>query len=291
MTSCAAPAVEPFFDKATSTVSYVVHGGPGSRCAVIDPVLDFDMKSGRTRTGSAERIAAFVRAHGLAVEWILETHVHADHLTAAPFLKGELGGRTGIGAGVVEVQRRFGELFNAGPDFRTDGSQFDHLFADGERFAVGDIVAQVLATPGHTPACVSYLIGGDALFVGDTLFMPDGGTARCDFPGGDAGTLYRSIRRLLDLPAATRLFVCHDYGPGGREIAWETTVGEQHRANIHVHDGIGEEDYVAMRTARDRTLDMPALMLPAVQVNMRAGYLPPPEANGVSYLKIPVNGI
>ncbi|WP_029008498.1 MBL fold metallo-hydrolase [Azospirillum halopraeferens] len=282
------PIVESFFDPRTATVTHVVHGGPGSPCAIIDPVLDFDMASGRRRTESADRVAAFIQAQGLRVDWLLETHAHADHLSAAPYLKEKLGGRIAIGSHIRDVQRIFGGVFNAEPAFTADGSQFDVLFEDGATFGIGAMDAEVLHVPGHTPACVAFRIG-DALFVGDTLFMPDVGTARCDFPGGDAATLFRSIRRLLDLPDATRVFVCHDYPPAGRGPAWETTVAEQRRANIHVKDGISEADFVTMRTARDRTLDLPALLVPSVQVNMRAGHLPPPESNGVRYLKIPVD--
>jgi glyoxylase-like metal-dependent hydrolase (beta-lactamase superfamily II) len=284
----APPEIEPFHDEATSTMSYVVHGGPGTPCAVIDPVLDFDAKSGRTRTQSADRISACIDERRLRLAWILETHVHADHLTAAPLLKRRHGGQVGIGAGVVAVQRHFARVFAAEPGFPTDGSQFDRLFADGDEAALGELSVRVLATPGHTPDGVGYLVG-DALFAGDTLFMPDGGTARCDFPGGDPRTLYRSIRRLLALPPATRIFVCHDYQPGGRDLAFETSVAAQRRDNIHVHDGVDEEDFVAMRTARDRALALPALLIPAVQINMRAGAPPPPEANGVSYLKVPLD--
>jgi glyoxylase-like metal-dependent hydrolase (beta-lactamase superfamily II) len=280
--------VDAFYDKATSTVSYVVHSGSGTPCAVIDPVLDFDPKSGRTRTVSADRISAFLGERGLRLAWILETHVHADHVTAAPLLKQRHGGRVGIGEGVVAVQRHFARVFDAEPDFATDGSQFDRLFADGDDVAVGELSVRALATPGHTPDSVSYL-AGDALFVGDTLFMPDGGTARCDFPGGDARTLYRSIRRLLDLPPETRIFVCHDYQPGGRDLSYETTVAAQRAGNIHLRDGVDEEAFVAMRAARDRTLDMPALLIPAVQINMRAGALPPADPNGIRYLKIPLD--
>ena len=282
------PIVQSFFDPKTATVTHVVHAGPGTACAVIDPVLDFDMASGRRRTDSADRVAACVRDQGLRVEWLLETHAHADHLSAAPYLQAALGGTIAIGGHIRDVQRIFGDVFHAGPDFATDGSQFGRLFTDGATFRIGDLEARVLHVPGHTPACVAYHIG-DALFVGDTLFMPDVGTARCDFPGGDAATLFRSVRRLLDLPGGTRMFVCHDYPPAGRGPAWETTVAEQRRANIHVRDGVSEADFVAMRTARDRTLDLPALLVPAVQVNMRAGHLPPPESNGVSYLKVPVD--
>jgi glyoxylase-like metal-dependent hydrolase (beta-lactamase superfamily II) len=283
-----APLVEPFYDPATATVSYVVHGGAGSACAAIDPVLDFDQRSGRTATAQADRILAYIAAQRLALAWLLETHVHADHLTAAPYLKARAGGRIAIGAGVVAVQQTFGALFNAGPAFRADGSQFDHLFADGESFAIGDLAACALATPGHTPDGVSYLVG-DAAFIGDTMFMPDGGTARCDFPGGDARLLYASLRRILDLPAATRLFVCHDYQPGGRAPSWQTSVAAQRAANIHVRDGVDEAAFVALRTERDRGLAPPVPLIPAVQVNMRAGALPPAEANGVSYLKVPVD--
>ncbi|WP_332814154.1 MBL fold metallo-hydrolase [Ramlibacter sp.] len=278
------------FDPSTGTVSYVVHEGPGSACAIVDPVLDYDPKSGRTSTASADRLVAFVQGQGLHVEWILETHAHADHLTATAYLKGRLGGRTAIGERIATVQGVFKSLFNLEPGFRPDGSQFDRLLADGDELRVGRLVGQVLHVPGHTPADVAYRFG-DAVFVGDTLFMPDAGTARCDFPGGNAATLYASIRRLLDLPPATRLFMCHDYPPQGRGPAWETTVAEQRAGNIHVHDGISEDGFVAMRTARDATLGMPTLILPAVQVNIRAGELPPKEANGVAYLKIPVNAL
>ena len=279
--------VKSFYDAATSTVSHVVHGAGETTCAVIDPVLDFDMRSGRTGTEAADRLLAYLGEAGLTVVWILETHVHADHLTAAPYVKAKAGGRIAIGAGVAAVQKSFAPIFGAEPGFRTDGSQFDHLFADGEGFAIGGLEARVLATPGHTPACVTYVIG-DAAFVGDTLFMPDGGTARCDFPGGDAATLYRSLRRILDLPPATRIFVCHDYQPGGREIAWETTVAAQRAGNIHVKDGIAEAEFIAMRTGRDAKLSLPALLVPSVQVNMRAGALPPAEGNGIHYLKLPI---
>jgi len=284
------PAVAAFFHAPSNTVSYLVTEPDGRHAAVIDPVLDFDSKSGRTGTASADRILAAVEARGLTVDWVLETHAHADHISAAPYLKRRLRARTGIGAGIVAVQRTFGRLYNLGPDFATDGRQFDHLFADGERFAVGAMQGEAMHTPGHTPACACYRFG-DAVFVGDTLFMPDYGTARCDFPGGDAAQLYRSIRRILDLPPETRLFMCHDYGPGGREIRWETTVAEQRAANLHVHDGVDEAAFVALRQARDARLEMPALLLPAVQVNIRAGEFPPPEANGVRYLKLPVDAV
>jgi glyoxylase-like metal-dependent hydrolase (beta-lactamase superfamily II) len=284
------PQVEGLFDAATWTVTYLVHQGPGTACAIIDPVLDYDPKSGRTRHTSADRAIARVQELGLSVAWILETHAHADHLSAAPYLKARLGGRTAIGANITTVQSVFKGLFNLEPGFRTDGSQFDRLLQDGEAIAVGDLVGHTLAVPGHTPACVAYQFG-DAVFVGDTLFMPDVGTARCDFPGGDARTLYRSVRRLLSLPSQTRLYMCHDYPPNQRAVNFQTTVAEQRAGNIHVRDGISEDEFVAMRTRRDATLEMPVLILPAVQVNIRAGELPPPEANGVSYLKIPVNAL
>lgn len=290
MTPLPSPQVHGLFDPATWTVSYVVHAGPGTACAIVDPVLDYDPKSGRTRTESADRVIAYVRAHGLRVEWILETHAHADHLTAAPYLKAQLGGRTGIGEHITRVQQVFKGIFNLEPGFRQDGTQFDHLFRDGERFAIGALSAEVLHVPGHTPADVAYRIG-DAVFVGDTLFMPDVGTARCDFPGGDAHALYASVRKLLSLPPPTRLFMCHDYPPQGRAVAFETTVAQQRERNIHVHDGVDEAQFVAMRTRRDATLDMPVLILPAVQVNIRAGELPPREGNGVSYLKIPIDAL
>jgi glyoxylase-like metal-dependent hydrolase (beta-lactamase superfamily II) len=280
--------VEPFYDPATSTVSYVVHGAGERACAIIDPVLDFEQRSGRTATKEADRLLAYLGKTGLELAWILETHVHADHLTAAPYLKAKAGGRVGIGTGVSAVQRNFAPIFGAEPGFRTDGSQFDHLFVDGEGFAIGGLAARVMATPGHTPACVTYVIG-DAAFVGDTLFMPDGGTARCDFPGGDAATLYRSLRRILDLPPETRLFVCHDYQPGGRAPGWEASVAAQRAGNIHVKDGVEEAAFVAMRTGRDATLPLPALLVPSVQVNMRAGAFPPSEADGVKYLKLPID--
>ncbi len=284
------PHVQAFFDPATWTVSYVVYDAPGGHCALVDSVLDYDPKSGRTRTASADRLIEFVRAQSLTVDWILETHAHADHLSAAPYLRQTLGGKIGIGGQITRVQQVFKGIFHLEPGFAVDGSQFDHLFQDGETFAIGALQAQVLAVPGHTPACAAYQVG-DAVFVGDTLFMPDVGTARCDFPGGDAHTLYRSIRRLLSLPPETRLFMCHDYPPNGREVRWTGTEADQRAQNIHVHDGITEDAFVEMRTRRDATLEMPVLILPSVQVNIRAGALPPPEANGVSYLKIPVNAL
>jgi glyoxylase-like metal-dependent hydrolase (beta-lactamase superfamily II) len=285
------PQVKAFFDEPTFTVSYVVSDPNTRACAVIDSVLDYDPASGRTSRRSADDVIAYVRDHDLTVEWILETHVHADHLSAGPLLRRELGGKTGIGRDVTRVQGVFSELFNSGEDFRCDGTQFDQLFDDGDVFSIGGLKVRVLHTPGHTPACVTYVIG-DAAFVGDTLFMPDFGTARTDFPGGDAGALYDSIRRILALPADTRLFMCHDYkAPGRSEYRWETTVREERERNIHVHDGVSKEDFVLMRERRDRELDMPRLLLPSVQVNMRGGDLPPPEDNGVRYLKIPVDAV
>lgn len=283
--------IAAFFDEDTKTVSYVVRDPASHACAILDSVRDFDPASGRTRYAHADTLIAHVERERWVVAWILETHVHADHLTAAPYIRERLGGRTGIGVHITTVQKTFAALFNAEASFPTDGSQFDHLFEDGETFAIGNLPVTVLHTPGHTPACLTYLIG-DAAFVGDTLFMPDYGTARCDFPGGDARQLYRSIRRILALPPATRLFLCHDYKAEGRsEYRWETTVAEQRRSNIHVHDGIGEEDFVRLRTARDAGLAMPRLILPSVQINMRAGNLPPAEENGVSYLKIPIDAL
>lgn len=285
---------EAFFDTGTSTFSYLVLDPASKRCAIIDSVLDFDPKSGRTRTTQADRLIARVRDLGATVDWIIETHAHADHLSAAAYLKAKLGGRTGIGEHITEVQKIFGSIFNAGATFATDGRQFDQLFADGDTFSTGDLTFTVMHTPGHTPACLSYLVsdGQETIaFVGDTLFMPDTGSARCDFPGGDARTLYRSIRRLLELPASTRLYLCHDYPPNGRATTCTTTVGEQRSANIHVRDGIGEDEFVAVRTKRDATLEVPVLLLPAIQVNMRCGAFPEAEDNGVSYLKIPLNAL
>ena len=285
------PQIQAFFDPTTATVTYVVHeAAAGGACAIIDSVLDYDPKSGRSSTASADRVVAYVREHGLKTERLLETHAHADHLSAAPYLQRELGGVIAIGQSIRTVQGVFKQIFNLEPQFQLDGSQFGHLFADGETFHIGALTATALHVPGHTPADMAYRIG-DAVFVGDTLFMPDVGTARCDFPGGDAHQLYRSIQRLLSLPAATRLYMCHDYPPAGREATWQTTVAEQRRANIHVHDGIAEDDFVAMRTQRDATLSMPTLILPAIQVNIRAGHLPPPEDNGVRYLKIPLDAL
>jgi glyoxylase-like metal-dependent hydrolase (beta-lactamase superfamily II) len=285
------PVIRGFIDGPTSSITYVVHAGAGSACAIIDPVLGYDAKSGRTNTSAAEQVAEFVEQNDLRVQWILETHAHADHLTAAPHLKRRLGGQTGIGASITVVQKAFGKIFNLGPGLSTDGSQFDHLFVDGERFSIGDLEVTVIAVPGHTPACVAYKVG-DAVFLGDTLFMPDVGTARTDFPGGDARTLYASIRRVLDLPPSTRLFACHDYPPANsRPIAFESTVLEQRTRNIHVRDDIKEADFIAMRMRRDATLEMPTLLLPAIQVNICAGEMPPKESNGVAYLKIPVDAL
>ena len=284
------PQVQAFFDPATWTVTYVVFDHPGGHCAIVDPVLDYDPKAGRTSTTSAGKVVDFVGAQQLTVQWILETHAHADHLTAAHHLRDVLGGQIAIGAAITQVQKVFKGIFHLEPGFQADGRQFDHLFSDGEAFSIGSLQARALAVPGHTPACMAYQIG-DAAFVGDTLFMPDVGTARCDFPGGNAHTLYQSIRRLLALPPATRLFMCHDYPPAGREPAWQTTVAEQRAGNIHVHDGVSEDEFVAMRKRRDATLDMPVLILPSVQVNIRAGDLPPKDDNGVAYLRIPLNAL
>ena len=286
--------VEGYFDEATSTVSYIVMDTQSRRCALVDSVLDYDPKSGRTSTASADRLIARIRELGATVDWILETHAHADHLSAAPYLKQHLGGRIAIGEHIRRVQDVFGKLFNAGSDFAHDGSQFDHLFKDGEVFRIGELEAEVMHTPGHTPACLTYVVrdGEDvAAFVGDTLFMPDYGTARCDFPGGDARTLFRSINKVLSLPPHTTIYLCHDYRPYGRAMEFITTVAAQRHMNIHVRDGISEEEFVAMRTARDATLEMPALILPSVQINMRAGQVPPPEDNGIRYLKIPLNAV
>lgn len=285
------PVIKAFFDRATFTVSYVVHDPETRRAAIIDSVLDFDAAAGRTSFASADALIAYIDEKGLGVDWLLETHAHADHLSAAPYLHEKLGGQIGIGEHIVTVQTVFGALFNADDDFKRDGSDFDRLWKDGDRFNIGKLDVTVLHVPGHTPACIAYVIG-DAVFVGDTMFMPDYGTARADFPGGDARTLYRSARRLLSLPPYTRLFMCHDYLPTGRtEYAWETTVEAERTANVHIHDGTTEDEFVAMREARDATLDMPRLILPSVQVNMRAGHMPPPDANGVTYLKIPMNAL
>ena len=283
------PDVMCFFDNKTNSASYVVSDPETGHAAVIDPVLDFDPVSGRTATDSAEKIAGHVSANNLTVDWIIETHVHADHLTASVWLKEKLGGKTGIGAGIAVVRATFGKLFNAADVMDVDVTPFDQLFADGATFRIGNIEAKVIATPGHTPACVTYVIG-DSCFVGDTMFMPDSGTARCDFPGGDAKQLFESLQKIISLPDDMRLFVCHDYGAGGtRDFAWETTVGEQRENNIHIGGGTLEHDYVQMRRDRDATLGLPRLIIPAVQVNMRAGNSPPPEENGTSYIKVPLN--
>jgi glyoxylase-like metal-dependent hydrolase (beta-lactamase superfamily II) len=283
------PEVISFFDEPTNTASHVVRDPASRRCAIVDSVLDYDAASGRTATQAADKIITFIRDQELEVEWIVETHVHADHLSAAPYIKGRLGGALGIGENIRVVQDIFGTVFNAGTEFQRDGSQFDHLFRDGEQFSIGALEAIALHTPGHTPACMTYVIG-NAAFVGDTLFMPDYGTARADFPGGDARTLYRSARRVLSLPDSTRLFLCHDYkAPGRSGFQWETTVAAERRHNVHMHDGVSEDEFVRMRSARDAQLAMPKLILPSVQVNMRAGEFPPAEDDGRAYLKIPLN--
>ncbi len=281
---------QAFFDPGTWTVTYVVSSNRDRRAAIIDPVLDYDFKSGRTSTTSADAVMAYLKAHDLTVDWILETHAHADHLSGAHYLKRKIGGRIAIGENIRAVQSTFKAVFNLGAEFPTDGRQFDHLFEDAEVFKIGDVEAVALLVPGHTPADMAYQIE-DSVFVGDTLFMPDVGTARADFPGGDAHTLYRSIRKLLAMPLETKLFVCHDYPPEGRQAQWQTTVGEQRAKNIHVHDGVSEEQFVAMRAARDATLEMPSLIIPSIQVNVRAGEMPEPEANGIRYLKIPLNAL
>ena len=282
------PLIESFFDPVTGTVTYVVYDEVGGHAAVIDPVLDFDPKSGRTLTHSADVVIEFIRQTQLTLDWILETHAHADHLSAASYMKDQLGGRIAIGEHIQKVQAVFKKIFNLEREFHLDGSQFDYLFTDQETFQVGKLTGQAINVPGHTPADLAYQFG-DAVFVGDTLFMPDVGTARCDFPGGDAHVLYQSIQKILSLPEDTRLFMCHDYPPAGRDPIWQTTVAEQRKANIHVHDGISEEDFVAMRQARDATLDMPTLIIPSIQLNIRAGHMPPPEDDGKVYFKIPIN--
>lgn len=284
------PEITAFFDGQTNTVSYVVKDPGSNVCAIVDSVMDIDYASGRITYDSADKIIAYVREHGLEVEWLIETHVHADHLSGAPYIQDRLGGKIGIGERITVVQETFGKIFNEGTAFQRDGSQFDHLFADGDTYLIGGLTAFAMHTPGHTPACMTHVVG-DAAFVGDTLFMPDGGSARADFPGGDARTLYRSIQRVLALPLQTRLFMCHDYGPNGREIRWETTVAEQHEHNIHVRDGIGEDAFVAMREARDATLAMPRLIIPSLQVNMKAGELPQPDESGKRFLKVPLNSL
>ena len=283
------PVVKAFFDTASNTICYVVHDPATLACAIIDSVLDFDTATGKTSTRAAQQLIDYVNLHGLQTQWLLETHVHADHLSAAPWLQKRLGGRVAIGREIVQVQEVFGSVFNAEPGFARDGSQFDRLFDDGASFEMGALFTCVLAVPGHTPACSAYIIG-DAIFLGDTLLMPDYGSARCDFPGGSASQLYQSIQRLFSLPDASRTFICHDYlAPGRESYAWESSIGAQKRANVHVRAGVTHAEFVAMRQARDATLPMPKLLLPAVQVNMRAGQLPPPEDNGVRYLKLPLD--
>ena len=285
------PIVHAFFDDATNTITYLAQDPAGRACALVDSVLDFDYASGRTDTRSADAVIAFVRAQALDVQWILETHVHADHLSAEPYIQGELGGKIGIGARIVDVQKVFGKVFNEGTKFARDGSQFDRLFADGDALMIGQMRSDVLHTPGHTPACLTYVMG-DAAFVGDTLFMPDFGTARCDFPGGSADTMFTSVQRILALPDDTRIFVGHDYkAPGREDFAWESTVAAQKALNVHIGAGRSRADFVALRQARDATLAMPRLIVPSLQVNMRAGQMPEPEDNGKSYLKVPINGL
>ena len=282
------PMVTAFFDAATNTVSYVVKDPGSAACAVIDAVMDFDYAAGRISYQSADLVIDHIQRHGLTLDWLIETHVHADHLSGAPYIQGKLGGKIGIGENITVIQDTFGKVFNEGTEFQRDGSQFDRLFRDGDSYQIGGLTAHALHTPGHTPACMTHVMG-DAAFVGDTLFMPDGGSARADFPGGDARTLYRSIRRVLNLPGDMRLFMCHDYGPNGRDIRWETTVAEQKAHNIHVHDGISEDAFVALREARDATLAMPKLIIPSLQINMRGGDLPPADDSGKHFLKVPIN--
>ncbi len=282
------PKVKGFFDEATNTVSYVVQDPSSNACAIIDSVMDIDYAAGRISYQSADEIITYVQDNGLKVEWLIETHAHADHLSAAPYIQGKLGGKLGIGENIRIVQDVFGKIFNEGTEFQRDGSQFDRLFKDGDTYTIGSMTAFAMLTPGHTPACMTHVIG-DAAFVGDTLFMPDGGTARADFPGGDARVLYHSIKRVLELPDSMRLFMCHDYAPGGREIKWETTVAEEKAANIHVREGISEDEFVKMRTQRDSSLDLPKLIIPSIQVNIRGGQLPEPDESGKRYLKVPLN--
>ena len=282
------PEVKGFFDPATNTISYVVRDPASKACAIVDSVMDIDYAAGRISYAHADAIVAYVTAHDLDVEWLIETHVHADHLSAAPYIQGKLGGKLGIGRNITVVQETFGKIFNEGTEFQRDGSQFDRLFDDGDTYSVGQMECLAIHTPGHTPACMTHVMG-DAAFVGDTLFMPDGGSARADFPGGDAATLYDSIQKVLALPDATRLFMCHDYGPNGRDIRWETTVGEEKAHNIHVGGGRTKEEFVKYRTERDATLDMPKLIIPSLQVNMKAGALPEPESDGKRYLKVPID--
>ena len=283
------PEVAGFYDPDTATISYVVKDPASKSCAVIDSVMDIDYAAGRITFASADQLIDYITANDLALEWLIETHAHADHLSAAPYIQGKLGGKIGIGSEITTVQEVFGKVFNEGTEFRRDGSQFDRLFVDGDTYQIGTMRAFVMATPGHTPACMTHVIG-DAAFVGDTLFMPDGGTARADFPGGDARVLFKSIRKVLEtLPAKTRLFMCHDYGPNGRDVKWETTVADERTHNIHVRDGVTEEEFVTMREARDKTLGMPRLILPSLQVNIRAGHLPEPDSSGRRFLKLPLD--
>jgi glyoxylase-like metal-dependent hydrolase (beta-lactamase superfamily II) len=282
------PQVTGFFDPPTNTVSYIVRDPNSAACAIIDSVMDIDYASGRIGYQSADQIIAAVQDANLTVEWVIETHAHADHLSAAPYIQAKLGGKLGIGENITIVQEVFGKIFNEGTEFQRDGSQFDRLFADGDTYQIGSMTCFAMSTPGHTPACMTHVIG-DAAFIGDTLFMPDGGTARADFPGGDARTLFRSIKRVLELPPETRLFMCHDYAPGGRDIKWETTVAEERAHNIHVRDGISEDEFVNMRTERDATLELPRLIIPSIQVNIRGGNLPEPDAAGKRHLKVPIN--
>ncbi len=282
------PSVTGFFDKASNTISYVVKDPGSNACAVIDAVMDIDYAAGRLSYESADRMIAFIRDNGLALEWLIETHAHADHLSGAPYIQDKLGGKIGIGTGIVKIQEEFGKIFNEGTEFQRDGSQFDRLFEDGDTYQIGGMNVFTMHTPGHTPACMTHVMG-NAAFVGDTLFMPDGGTARADFPGGDARQLFQSIKRVLSLPEKMRLFMCHDYGPGGREIQWETSVGQERANNIHVRDGISEDDFVALREARDKTLSMPKLIVPSIQVNIRAGHLPDADESGKRYFKVPIN--
>jgi len=284
------PLVKPYYDEDTNTLSYLVIDQETRACAVIDSVLNFDYAAGAISYDQVDEIIAEIRSEGLSLEWLIETHVHADHLSAAPYIQDACGGQIMISKEITAVQNIFGKVFNAGTEFERDGSQFDRLLSDGDSYTIGQIACKALHTPGHTPACMAHVIG-DAVFVGDTLFMPDGGTARADFPGGDARVLYRSIQKILALPEDTRMFVCHDYQPGGRDPAWETTVGEQQQANIHIGGGISEDEFVTMRETRDATLNMPKLIMPSIQVNMRAGHMPEPEDNGDTYLKVPVSGL
>ena len=285
------PQVAAFFEKDTNTISYIVRDPNSNACAIIDSVMDIDYAAGRISYASADQLIAYIRSRGLTLEWLIETHAHADHLSAAPYIQGQLGGKLGIGEHITTVQKVFGKVFNEGTEFQRDGSQFDRLFKDGDTYQIGTMTAFVMYTPGHTPACTTHVVG-DAAFVGDTLFMPDGGTARADFPGGDARTLFRSTRMILEtLPLGMRLFMCHDYGPNGRDTSWETTVADERVHNIHVGDGISEDDFVKLREARDATLGMPRLIVPSLQVNIRAGHLPEPDDSGKRFLKVPLNGL